>query len=194
MTDRVMQRERSRCANMATMTTRGIGITCLVGLLACGEPARTPSAPAPTATHAEGIGLGNGPGAIAKRPIDPAKVRGRLPPEVIQKTVRANFDGLRRCYEEGLGRNPKLAGKISTRFVIELDGHVSSAIEIHDTPPDPLTASLPRSDITDGREAPRFPDAKVEACVVARFTTMTFPKPEGGIVTVVYPVVFDPAD
>jgi hypothetical protein len=35
-----------------------------------------------------------------------------------------------------------------------------------------------------------LPDAEVAACVARAYTSMSFPKPEGGIVTVVYPVVF----
>jgi len=37
-----------------------------------------------------------------------------------------------------------------------------------------------------------LPDAKVVACVASQFERMTFPAPEGGIVTVSYPLVFTP--
>lgn len=87
----------------------------------------------------------------------------------------------------GLARNPKLGGKISTKFVIELDGHVSTAVEIHDAPPPNEMEKL----VMPG---PRFPDKAVADCVVAKFAALTFPKPEGGIVTVVYPIVFSPED
>ncbi len=42
--------------------------------------------------------------------------------------------------------------------------------------------------------AKRLDDRAVEACVIARFGTLTFPPPEGGIVTVVYPLVLNPSD
>jgi hypothetical protein len=37
-------------------------------------------------------------------------------------------------------------------------------------------------------------DNAVVACVVRGFGTIRFPAPEGGIVTVVYPIIFNPAD
>jgi hypothetical protein len=39
-----------------------------------------------------------------------------------------------------------------------------------------------------------LPDAAVVKCVVDGFRKLQFPKPEGGIVTVVYPIVFNPED
>ncbi len=142
---------------------------------ACGgTSAPAPKQPAtPEDTGGGGIGLGNAPGVPA-RSADVSGKNGRIPPEEIQKVVRADFAAMKRCYEAGLGRNPNLTGRISTKFVIDLEGHVASA--------EPFESG------------PAFPDADVVACVVARFATLTFPKPEGGIVTVVYPIVFNPGD
>lgn len=162
-----------------------------IAALACGGPAREPSppaaAPAPaTATSKStggGIGLGNfgdvfdaGPDAHWVQ-VDAAafagkKVNGRLAPELIQKVVRANFDPLRKCYEAGLGRNANLQGRVAVKFVIDLEGHVTSAEDFNS----------------------ELPDRQVIQCVVAEYRKLTFPKPEGGIVTVVYPTVFSPAD
>jgi hypothetical protein len=153
--------------------------------------------PAPTPTGDGGLGLkgsmfgdsigdslvigGQGLGAI-----DPSRVKGRLPPEVIQKIVRDHSDGMRKCYEDGLRRDPNLKGKIPVRFVIERDGHVSSAADIHDAPPpEGLEKTVRPKD-----DEPRFPDATVTACVVAKFAALIFPEPQGGSVTVVYPIVF----
>jgi hypothetical protein len=144
---------------------------------------REPSPPSTPATAGGGIGLGNFDGIFDAGPdarwvqVDAAafagkKVNGRLAPEVIQKVVRANFDPLRKCYEAGLGRNPKLQGRVAVKFVIDLDGHVASAEDF-------------QSDI---------PDRVVIQCVVAEYGKLTFPKPEGGIVTVVYPIIFNPGD
>jgi hypothetical protein len=99
------------------------------------------------------------------------QVNGRLPPEAVQRIVRQNFGRLRACYEDGLERDPSLAGRVSVRFVIDRSGAVSVA-EL-DTEKTTLT------------------DAKVTSCVVAQYTRMNFPQPEGGIVTVVYPVMFE---
>jgi TonB family protein len=109
-----------------------------------------------------------GPGAA----LGAANVKGRLPPEVIQRIVRANFATLRKCYEAGLARNASLAGKVRVRFVIGKDGAVTSV------------ADAGGSDM---------PDAAVKQCVLAGFSKLAFPQPEGGIVTVEYPIQFTPS-
>jgi hypothetical protein len=105
--------------------------------------------------------------AFANKPIN-----GRLDPAVIQKVVRANFDPMRRCYEDALKRNRNLQGRVATKFVIDREGAVTSAEDFH-------------SDI---------PDREVIKCVVDQYRALHFPKPEGGIVTVVYPIIFNPSD
>jgi tetratricopeptide (TPR) repeat protein len=84
--------------------------------------------------------------------------------------VRQNFGRFRLCYEEGLKRNPNLEGRVSARFVIGRDGSVQNA-------------SNGGSDI---------PDSGVVSCVLAAFPGLSFPQPEGGIVTVTYPILFAP--
>jgi hypothetical protein len=153
---------------------------------------RAAPAAAPAATAGPGL-----QGDRSARAIDPSKVKGRLAPEIIQRIVRDNFAGMRTCYEEGLRRDPTLKGKISTKFVIGLDGTVSSAADVHDAPPSErpdLPEALRDVDGRRQREEPRFPDPEVTACVVARFKALKFPQPQGGIVTVVYPVIFQPGE
>ncbi len=98
---------------------------------------------------------------------------GRLPPEIIQRIVRANFSGMRTCYEAGLRRSGNLNGKVEVRFVIERDGRVSSA---------------------KPTEGTALVDNTVVQCVVGEFSKLTFPEPEGGTVIVVYPIIFNPGD
>jgi hypothetical protein len=97
-------------------------------------------------------------------------VNGRLPPEVIQRIVRQSQGRFKACYTDGLSRNPSLEGRVSVRFVIGRDGMVSN--------------------VANGGSD--LPDAKVVACVERVFERMTFPAPEGGIVTVSYPLMFSP--
>lgn len=97
------------------------------------------------------------------------QVNGRLMPEAVQRVVRQNFGRLRACYEAGLQRDPGLEGRVSVKFVIDREGAV--------------TMAMPWSDTT-------LPDQAVARCVSRAYEAMSFPKPEGGIVTVVYPVVF----
>jgi Ca-activated chloride channel family protein len=95
-------------------------------------------------------------------------VSGRLPPEVIQRIVRLQAGRFRACYERGLMKNPQLAGRVLTRFVIDLAGQVASASDAGSDLPDP----------------------EVVACVVRGLYSLDFPEPEGGIITVVYPFMF----
>jgi hypothetical protein len=97
-------------------------------------------------------------------------VSGRLPPEVIQRIVRQNYGRFRMCYEQGLARNPNLEGRVSVRFVIGRDGSVSN--------------------VANGGSD--LPDNGVVQCVVRAYYGLSFPQPEGGIVTVVYPIMFAP--
>jgi outer membrane biosynthesis protein TonB len=96
-------------------------------------------------------------------------INGRLMPEAVQRVVRQNFGRLRACYESGLVRDPGLEGRVSVKFVIDREGAVAMA--------------MPWSDTT-------LPDASVARCVSKAYESMSFPRPEGGIVTVVYPVMF----
>ncbi|MEO5731517.1 MAG: AgmX/PglI C-terminal domain-containing protein, partial [Byssovorax sp.] len=101
---------------------------------------------------------------------DETSVVGRLPPETVQRIVRQNFGRFRLCYEKALGANPMLQGRVTARFVIGRDGAVSSVAD-------------GGSDI--GSRA-------VVSCVVRAFYGLSFPQPEGGIVTVTYPILFSP--
>ncbi|MRG91430.1 AgmX/PglI C-terminal domain-containing protein [Polyangium spumosum] len=125
-----------------------------------------------------GQGFGNGHGKLSgSHRTKPPQVRmgatsvsGRLPPEVIQRIVRQNFGRFRLCYENGLRNNPNLQGRVGVRFVIGRDGAVSNV----------------------GNGGSDMPDGGVVSCVVRAFYGLSFPQPEGGIVTVVYPIMFSP--
>ena len=125
-----------------------------------------------------GQGFGNGHGRLggAHQTKSPSlrqgatQVNGRLPPEVIQRIVRQNFGRFRLCYENGLRNNPNLQGRVAVRFVIGRDGAVSN--------------------VSNGGSD--MPDGGVVSCVVRAFFGLSFPTPEGGIVTVTYPIMFAP--
>lgn len=114
--------------------------------------------------------LSNAPAKPAAVQGGAAQVAGRLPPEVISRIVRANMGRFRLCYENGLRSNPSLKGKVTTRFVIDRSGAVSTA--------------------ADGGSD--LPDRQVVQCVVRGFANLSFPQPEGAVVTVSYPIVFNP--
>jgi hypothetical protein len=126
-----------------------------------------------------GIGRGSGlprGGHVVRPPRvrDPERsyVNGHLPPEVIQRIVHQNFGRFRLCYENGLKGNPTLSGRVAVKFIIDRSGAVS------------MTA--------DGGSD--LPDSKVVECVVRGFGNLSFPQPDSGMVTVVYPIVFSPGE
>ena len=124
----------------------------------------------------QGFGSGNGRLGGSHKTTAPkvrmgaTQVNGRLPAEVIQRIVRQNFGRFRMCYEQGLARNPNLEGRVGVRFVIGRDGSVSNV----------------------GNGGSDIPDNAVVSCTVAAFYGLSFPQPEGGIVTVTYPIIFSP--
>ena len=84
--------------------------------------------------------------------------------------MRNNYGEFRRCYESGLARNPKLEGRVTVQFVINLDG----------------TVTRPR--IAENSLA----DCDAARCVRDNFLPLLFPKPQGGNVTVRFPIKFVP--
>jgi hypothetical protein len=104
---------------------------------------------------------------------DPLAANGRLPPETIQRVVRESFGRFRACYERGLARNKSLAGAVRVRFVIDTTGKVG--------------------EVGDAGES-TLDDPETVKCIVRELGTLSFPRPQGGVVTVVYPLVFGPGD
>lgn len=122
--------------------------------------------------HHRGIVPGTHDASHFKGPREagPTQVTGHIPAEVIQRVVRQNFGRFRFCYENGLRTNQELAGRVEVRFVIGRNGGVTLAQD-------------------SGSD---LPDQAVRQCVVSAFSSLSFPEPEGGIVTVVYPIVLSP--
>jgi hypothetical protein len=121
------------------------------------------------------IGLG-GIGTLRGAPPpqlrdDGAVVTGRLPVEVVKRIARQWFGKMRLCYEAGLAKNPKLAGKVVVTFTIDKTGAPTKVNAAGGT----------------------LPDADVKACVAKAFQGMSFPQPEGGTVDVTYPIDLAPA-
>ena len=123
-------------------------------------------------------GVGHGSGILrgghvthspTLRETTPA-VNGRLAAEIIRRIVRLNDGRYRACYETGLRTDPGLQGRVTVKFVIDRSGAVALA--------------------ADGGSD--LPDESVRRCVVSSFLSLSFPSPDSGAVTVVYPIVFSP--
>jgi hypothetical protein len=121
-------------------------------------------------TKGRGGGLGNygtGVGGLGKKgdhaisvATGTAQVMGSIDRELVRKVIQDHAAQIRYCYEQQLAVNPKLAGKVSIKWVINGDG----------------SASL--SEIV--RDATTLDDGKVHECMMSRITTWAFPKPKGG--------------
>ena len=96
-------------------------------------------------------------------------VSGRLPPPVIQGVVREHRSEIQACYDKGNAYTPGLRGRVVVRFVVGRDGE----LEVRDGGSD-------------------LPSAWVVDCIMKVFYGMEFPPPDGGIATVVYPIMFCP--
>jgi hypothetical protein len=97
--------------------------------------------------------------------------RDPLDASTIRSVVRRHADGFMGCYQLGLGRDPTLQGRVTTRFDINPEGRVSE-----------LTIA-----------ANELPDCSVIECIRDHFITIEFPPP-GNVVTVQYPLVFGHAE
>jgi hypothetical protein len=95
-------------------------------------------------------------------------VNGHLPEKVIDRIVKQNMRRFTLCYEAARKKTPGIQGEVRVKFVIARDGSVTIA--------------------TDGGST--LPDDDALACVIRGFSGLSFPQPEGGIVTVVYPLHF----
>jgi len=90
---------------------------------------------------------------------------------VIEAGIAAREGLVRLCYVEGLRRNPRLEGRLAARFVIGADGVLSLVFN-------------GGTDLSDGRTV---------QCLLDTFRGLAFPRPEAGIVAVIYPIVLEPA-
>ncbi len=93
---------------------------------------------------------------------------GHLAPEVISRVIASHYGEVRYCYEKQLKMNPELEGKLTVRFTIGLDGHISAA-KIEDS---------------------SLNNMEVESCVLYKIKNWRFPRPRGGTVTVIFPFIF----
>jgi hypothetical protein len=105
--------------------------------------------------------------------IGPLQVAGDLPPAVIERIVRQRLGMIRACYQNGLTRDPWIAGRLNARFVIGQDGEVISVMN-------------GGGDVSD---------PSVAACALAALRSARFPAPgTSGYVTVALPITFRSTD
>jgi len=117
-------------------------------------------------------GLGTRGRSVPRVRQSKAEVTGTLDKDIIRRIVRAHINEVRMCYNQGLVKDPKLAGKVSVQFTIGASGSVTKSTVIDNT----------------------VSDEKVATCIAKAVKRWTFPKPEGGgVVEVTYPFVLESA-
>ncbi len=90
------------------------------------------------------------------------EVGSGLPSEQVRRIVRQNTGRFRLCYDEGLRRDPELAGRVDVVFRVDPSGVVGHTRDDGSTLGDP----------------------RVVACVLRAFSPIPFPPPEQGDVEV----------
>ncbi len=110
----------------------------------------------------------SGAGKSSRLRMGAVAVNGRLPKDVVERVVRSNQPAFEACYERARAADPLLQGRVTVRFLIDRNGSVTSA--------------------SDGGSNVNNP--ALVRCVLRAFHGLNFPKPEGGAVTVVYPLMF----
>ncbi len=98
-----------------------------------------------------------------------ARVTGSLSRAEVLKAIGKRQRAINRCYEKALMSNPGLSGKITFSWVITAKGKVSNARQ--------KTSTMQGG-------------GGVSTCVLGILRRMSFPAPEGGSVTVVFPFIF----
>ena len=98
--------------------------------------------------------------------LDLASSSGRLAPQKIRDVMQRQRAVVSACFEASIARQSAFKGTVTLLFAIEPDGSVSHA-------------SVLQSDLAD---------CEVTQCLRTHVARLSFPAPEGGAVTVQYPI------
>jgi hypothetical protein len=120
-------------------------------------------------------GYGQGVGGLGRKTdrevaitAGTAMVMGSIDKELIRKVIQEHAAQIRFCYQEELAVNPKLAGRVTIKWVIDAEGNASNA-------------SVDAGSTTLASD-------KVHRCMMDRIVSWQFPKPKGGgIAVITYP-------
>ncbi|MEM9463426.1 MAG: AgmX/PglI C-terminal domain-containing protein [Myxococcota bacterium] len=132
----------------------------------------TPTAPVAPATPAvPAVPADASSDTPAHAPATSMDVEGPLDKAIIRRVVRAHINEVRYCYNEGLARDPDLAGRVVVQFTVGNNGKVIESTVTTTT----------------------LPDADVSSCIAEAVARWAFPKPANGEkVVITYPFVLEP--
>ncbi len=131
---------------------------------------------AATDTHGN-LGQGGATGAGASGAAPPLADAGAIDRAYVQSRIREDFIPMAgKCYEAALVKQPRLAGRLSVKFVIVGDESTDGIVD---------SAELD--------EASTLTDPQLVLCMLETMKSMTFKPPEkGGWVSVTYPFLLSP--
>lgn len=140
--------------------------------LASAAPSSAPSAPAapPAETTAStDAGPPASRASSARRGTvtsGAVQVNGAVAPDAIRGVAERRFGAVRECYDASLAKDPKVQGVVAVKVQLDQNGAIT--------------------DVSDGGSD--VTDKDLVTCVLGVFRGLTFPRPEGGVVTAVYAV------
>ena len=119
-------------------------------------------------------GATGGRGAVSGVPVSvpsrPTRVQGSIDRDLVAKVINEKVSEMRGCYERAMLRDPNLgAGKVLLEWTIDGRGDVSEVRT--------KTATLKSPEVV--------------SCLLDLLRTLKFPRPNGGVVIVSYPVLFN---
>jgi outer membrane biosynthesis protein TonB len=110
-------------------------------------------------------------GSVRTEDIEDQGGSGDFDADTVVRAIKIKLGAIKACYEQGLKKNPSLAGKVTVEFTIQQVGTLTGVKAKENT----------------------LGDAEVAACIVGRIASIRFnPGPEGGSVAFSYPFVFSP--
>lgn len=112
--------------------------------------------------YGRGAGGLHGSGPVPRVRASVPEVRGSLASDVIRRVVRRHMSEVTFCYEQHLGEQPELAGRLVVRAVIAASGSVASSEVVSTTLGEP----------------------RVGECIATAMRRWTYPAPEGGGVVI----------
>lgn len=115
-------------------------------------------------------GSGQVRGVPVRVPKKPSKIQGQIDRDALARVINAHVNDMRACYERSLIRDSNLgAGKVTLEWTIDQTGSVSDVST--------KTSTIKNNDVV--------------SCLLDVIRGLKFPKPEGGVVIVSYPILFN---
>ncbi|MBS2022527.1 MAG: AgmX/PglI C-terminal domain-containing protein [Deltaproteobacteria bacterium] len=119
-------------------------------------------------------GVTAGKGAVAGVPVSvpskPSKVQGSIDRDAVAKVINDHVNDMRGCWERALIHDPNIApGKVLLEWTIGAEGDVTQV----------------------GTKSVTLKSNEVVSCLLNVLRELKFPKPNGGVVIISYPVLFN---